>query len=296
MPQLLTSLTSRIPLLNRVKRIKYPLKRIFMTTLKPLEDVQSSVDARNLPIAKVGIRRVKWPLAWQAAHGVVHTVAEFEMSVYLPAEQKGTHMSRFVEALNAMTAAGAVWNIATAKAFVLDLTHRLDAKDAFFKATFDVFLPKAAPVTGTTALMDYKVTLHGSASQGVASVDLEVQVPVMSLCPCSKKISEYGAHNQRSHIHIRGTAGLTVLGVEDVVRWAEESASSALYPLLKRADEKYVTEYSYNNPKFVEDLVRDIALAAQRDGRLKGVSIEAENFESIHNHSAYAVIHVPKLA
>ncbi len=265
--------------------------------MSPLEDVQSSIDARNLPIAKVGIRRVKWPLAWQAAHGVIHSVAEFEMSVHLPAEQKGTHMSRFVEALNAMTAAGTVWNTDAAKAFVINLTQRLEAKDAFFKATFDVFLPRIAPVTGTAALMDYRVTLHGSATveggRSTANVDLEVQVPVMSLCPCSKKISEYGAHNQRSHIHIRGTTGAATIGVEDVVRWAEDSASSALYPLLKRADEKFVTEYSYNNPKFVEDLVRDIALAAQRDGRLNGVTIEAENFESIHNHSAYAVIHVP---
>ena len=265
-----------------------------MITHSPLEDVQSSIDARDLPIAKVGIRRVKWPLAWQAAHGVVHTVAEFEMAVHLPADQKGTHMSRFIEALNAMSAAGTVWNIHTAQTFVLDLSRRLEAQNAFFKARFDVFLPRKAPVTGTAALMDYPITLHGSAHNGVASVDLEVQVPVMSLCPCSKKISEYGAHNQRSHIHIRGTYTATNLGVEDVVRWAEESASSALYPLLKRADEKYVTEYSYNNPKFVEDLVRDIALAAQRDGRLSGVSIEAENFESIHNHSAYALIHVPQ--
>ncbi len=270
-----------------------------MTTTHPLEDVQSSHDARNLPIAKVGIRRVKWPLAWQTSQGAVHSVAEFEMAVHLPSEQKGTHMSRFIEALNAMSGAGTVWNLDVAQAFVLDLTQRLEAKEAFFKASFDVFLPRAAPVTGTRALMDYKVTLHGSASDGKASVDLEVRVPVMSLCPCSKKISDYGAHNQRSHIHIRGTtstAGTTAaarLGVEDVIGWAESSASSALYPLLKRADEKYVTEYSYNNPKFVEDLVRDIALAAQRDGRLQGVTIEAENFESIHNHSAYAVIHVP---
>jgi GTP cyclohydrolase IB len=264
-----------------------------MMSIPALEDVQSTVDARNLPIAKVGIRRVKWPLSWQAVHGIVHTVAEFEMTVYLPADQKGTHMSRFVEALNAMSAAGTVWNTDVAKAFVLDLTHRLEAKEAFFKVVFDVFLPKSAPVTGTAALMDYKVTLHGSAKNGQAALDLEVQVPVMSLCPCSKKISEYGAHNQRSHIHIRGNIGKAVLGVEDVVHWAEESASSALYPLLKRADEKFVTEYSYNNPKFVEDLVRDIAIAAQIDGRLSDVTIEAENFESIHNHSAYAVIHVP---
>jgi GTP cyclohydrolase IB len=259
----------------------------------PLEDVQASLDTRDLPIQRVGIRRVKWPLAWQAAHGVVHTVAEFEMTVFLPADQKGTHMSRFVEALNAMTAAGTVWDTATAKAFALDLTRRLEAAEAYFKVVFDVFLPKAAPVTGTSALMDYKVTLHGSAKNGVPSLDLEVQVPVMSLCPCSKKISDYGAHNQRSHIHIRGTTGARDLGVEDVVRWAEESASCALYPLLKRADEKFVTEYAYDNPRFVEDLVREIALAARRDGRLSSVSIEAENFESIHNHSAYAVIHVP---
>jgi GTP cyclohydrolase IB len=272
------------------------------TTPAPLEDVQSSVDGRQLPIAKVGIRRVKWPLSWQAAHGVVHSVAEFEMSVHLPAEQKGTHMSRFVEALNAMTAAGTVWNTEVAKAFATDLCRRLEANEAFFKIAFDVFLPRIAPVTGTAALMDYRVTLHGNAKlakgqdKPTASIDLEVQIPVMSLCPCSKKISEYGAHNQRSHIHIRGTTGAVALGVEDVVRWAEDSASSALYPLLKRADEKYVTEYSYNNPKFVEDLVRDIALAAQRDGRLQTVTIEAENFESIHNHSAYAVIHAPNAA
>ncbi len=264
-----------------------------MNSAPHLEDVQSSVDARKLPIQRVGIRRVKWPLVWQAAHGAVHSVAEFEMSVYLPAEQKGTHMSRFVEALNAMTHAGKPWTTDSASAFALDLTQRLEAKDAFFKAVFDVFLPRVAPVTGTPSLMDYRVTLHGQAKNGVASVDLEVQIPVMSLCPCSKKISDYGAHNQRSHIHIRGTVGAQAVGVEDVVRWAEESASSALYPLLKRADEKYVTEYSYNNPKFVEDLVRDIALAAQRDRRLSGVLIEAENFESIHNHSAYAVIEVP---
>jgi GTP cyclohydrolase IB len=258
-----------------------------------LADVQSHHDTRQLPIARVGIRRVKWPLAWQAAHGVVHAVAEFEMSVFLPANQKGTHMSRFVEALNAMSQANTVWTMAFAKAFVLDLTQRLEADEAFFTAKFDVFLPKKAPVTGAQALMDYAVKLHGSAKKGVASVDLEVQVPVMSLCPCSKKIADYGAHNQRSHIHIRGTTGVHELGVEDLVRWAEESASCALYPLLKRADEKYVTEYAYDNPRFVEDLVREIALAAGRDGRLKHVSIEAENFESIHNHSAYAVIDVP---
>ncbi len=259
-----------------------------------LDDVQSHQDTRQLPIARVGIRRVKWPLAWQAAHGVVHTVAEFEMSVFLPADQKGTHMSRFVEALNAMTQANTIWTIELAKTFVLDLTQRLEADEAFFTAKFDVFLPKKAPVTGAQALMDYAVQLHGSAKAGLANVDLEVQVPVMSLCPCSKKISDYGAHNQRSHIHIRGTTQANNVGVEDVVRWAEESASCALYPLLKRADEKYVTEYAYDNPRFVEDLVREIALAAKRDGRLSAVSIEAENFESIHNHSAYAVIHVPK--
>jgi GTP cyclohydrolase IB len=259
-----------------------------------LEDVQGSLDTRDLPIQKVGIRRVKWPLAWQALHGVVHTVAEFEMTVFLPAEQKGTHMSRFVEALNAMTAAGTVWSPAVARAFAADLSRRLEAHSAYFKVHFDVFLPKSAPVTGTSALMDYHVTLHGSHTPAGAALDLEVQVPVMSLCPCSKKISDYGAHNQRSHIHIRGTTQPTqIVGVEDLVVWAEGAASCALYPLLKRADEKYVTEYAYDNPRFVEDLVREIALAAQKDGRLRGVHIEAENFESIHNHSAYAVLVVP---
>jgi GTP cyclohydrolase IB len=263
---------------------------------KHLEDVQGAVDTRQLPIARVGIRRLKWPLMWQTVHGVVHTVAEFEMTVSLPSTQKGTHMSRFIEALNDMTAAGTVWNPLTAKSFLSNLLIRLEAQEAFFTVTFDVFLPKAAPVTKTTALMNYCVTLHGYAHHQAIDLDLEVRVPVMSLCPCSKKIADYGAHNQRSHIHIRGATHDTLthqLGIEDMIRWAEESASCALYPLLKRSDEKYVTEYAYNNPRFVEDLVREIALAAQRDGRLSEVRIEAENFESIHNHSAYAMIYVP---
>ncbi len=261
---------------------------------KHLEDVQGAIDTRQLPIARVGIRRLKWPLMWQAAHGIVHTVAEFEMTVSLPSTQKGTHMSRFIEALNDMTAAGTVWSCLTAKAFLSNLLIRLEAKEAFFTVKFDVFLPKAAPITKTVALMDYWVTLHGHAHKQAIDLDLEVRVPVMSLCPCSKKIADYGAHNQRSHIHIRGTTHDThQLGIEDMIRWAEESASCALYPLLKRADEKYVTEYAYDNPRFVEDLVREIALAAQRDGRLSRVRIEAENFESIHNHSAYAMIYVP---
>lgn len=263
---------------------------------KPLADVQATIDTRQLPIKRVGIRRLKWPIMWQAVHGVVHTVAEFEMTVSLSATQKGTHMSRFIEALNEMTAAAMVWNILNAKTFVLNLLNRLESEHAFFVIQFDIFLPKTAPISQTTALMNYSVTLRGQAHNQAADLDIEVCVPVTSLCPCSKKIADFGAHNQRSHIHICGTIQdkfNPLITLEEMINWAEESASSALYPLLKRADEKYVTEYAYNNPRFVEDLVREIALIAQKDGRLTNICIEAENFESIHNHSAYALIEVP---
>ena len=259
------------------------------TPTDTLSDVQASADARQLPIQRVGIKRVKWPLAWAAQHGVVHSVAEFEMSVYLPAEQKGTHMSRFVAALNETTAVGAApWSVAQARVFVADLLERLHTPEAYFKAQFTLFLPRSAPVSGITSLMDYQVTLHGEAKAGQpATIRLEIQAPVTSLCPCSKEIADYGAHNQRSHITITATAS-DDLSPEAMIAWAENSASAQLYPLLKRADEKYVTERAYDNPKFVEDLIRDVAIAAKADARAQGVVIEAENFESIHNHSAYA--------
>ena len=258
-----------------------------------LLDVQGSLDARNLPIQRVGIKRVKWPLAWAAAHGVVHSVAEFEMTVHLAAEQKGTHMSRFVAALNDTTAVGATaWSVAQSRLFVADLLTRLNTTEAYFKAQFTLFLPRSAPVTGITSLMDYQITLHGEAKQGLsASIRLEIQAPVTSLCPCSKEISDYGAHNQRSHINISATA-TDDLSPEAMIALAENAASAQLYPLLKRADEKYVTERAYDNPKFVEDLIRDIAIAAKADSRATGEVIEAENFESIHNHSAYAKLWV----
>ena len=262
-------------------------------TLDALTDVQGSSDARQLPIQRVGIKRVKWPLAWAAEHGVAHSVAEFEMTVHLPADQKGTHMSRFVAALNETTAVNTTpWSIAKARAFVNDLLTRLNTGEANFKAQFTLFLPRSAPVTGITSLMDYQVTLSGEAKAGVpAVIRLEIQAPVTSLCPCSKEIADYGAHNQRSHINISAVAS-DDLSPESMIAWAEQSASAQLYPLLKRADEKYVTERAYDNPKFVEDLIRDVAIAAKADPRAKDVVIEVENFESIHNHSAYAKLWV----
>ena len=280
-----------------------------------LEDVQGRADTRALPIQRVGVKRVKWPLAWAAEHGIVHSVAEFEMTVSLSAAQKGTHMSRFVAALNdatdANTAFGAApWSIAKARAFVADLQTRLEADAAYFTCQFPLFLPRTAPVSGITSLMDYQLIISGSAQLQNGKVNteirLEIQAPVTSLCPCSKEISAYGAHNQRSHINIAATIAASVadiaataaasiadtkkdtLTAETMIGWAESSASAQLYPLLKRADEKFVTEQAYDNPRFVEDLIREIALKAAADPRAKNISVEAENFESIHNHSAYA--------
>jgi len=254
--------------------------------VRPIADVQSSADDRRLPIQQVGVRGVRYPVIVQTEHGTQPSVAEFTMTVALSAEQKGTHMSRFIALLDESRTPLSAASLAQILRVML---VKLEAEDGRIEVSLPYFVEKAAPVSGVKSLLDYQVTFSAEIVSGAATRALKVVVPVTSLCPCSKEISDYGAHNQRSHV----TIGVTLaadLSVEDLVRIAEESASSELYGLLKRVDEKYVTEAAYDNPKFVEDLVRDVVRGLQHDARIATFDVEVENFESIHNHSAYARI------
>ena len=262
----------------------------------PLPDIQASTDTRKLAIGRVGIRNVRHPLRLRSADGTESmTVAVADMYVGLPAEQKGTHMSRFIEMHELHGRDLSDDGFATLFDRMLE---RLEAPTGYLEMRFPYFLQKTAPVSGVKSLMDYDVTLRREKTNAAGSTDywLQVLVPVTSLCPCSKEISAYGAHNQRSHVTIRVLmqAGSAPLTIGALVAIAERAASCELYGLLKRTDEKYVTERAYDNPKFVEDLVRDIALDLQDDTRVAAYSVESENFESIHNHSAYAQIKVDK--
>jgi GTP cyclohydrolase I len=258
-----------------------------------MPDVQSTVDVRALPIEQVGIRGVRHPLTIRSKTGNFPTVGQFEMDVALPAHVKGTHMSRFMALLQKQEEA--VDSTSVVK-MVRNMLPLLDAKEGHVQFTYTHFVKKAAPVSGVESLMDYEVTWMATAKQnatGTLEVELglRAQVPVMSLCPCSKEISEFGAHNQRSHVTMEVVLDTqTKMTVEDLVDIAESEASSELWGLLKRPDEKWVTERSYSNPKFVEDLVRDVAGRLKADERIHSFMVEAENFESIHNHSAFARI------
>ena len=257
-----------------------------------IEDVQSSQDSRQLPINKVGIKAIRHPIrVLDQGDGVQHTIATFNMYVGLPHNFKGTHMSRFVEILNAHNREISVESF---ESMLREMVMRLEAETGHVEMSFPYFIAKAAPVSGVSSLMDYEVTFTGEVLEGgIYLQSMKVVVPVTSLCPCSKKISERGAHNQRSHVTITATTN-TFVWIEEIVKIAESQASCELYGLLKRPDEKYVTERAYDNPKFVEDLVRDVAGALNADPRIDAYVVESENFESIHNHSAYALIEFNK--
>jgi GTP cyclohydrolase I len=207
------------------------------------------------------------------------------MYVNLPHNFKGTHMSRFVEILHGEREI----SVESFRAMLEKMTHRLEADAGHIEMSFPFFVMKKAPVSGVESLMDYKASLIGEQKNGKAETWIRVVVPVTSLCPCSKKISEYGAHNQRSHVTIKAKLRKH-LWIEELIDIAEQEASCELYGILKRPDEKYVTERAYDNPKFVEDLVRDVARRLNDEERVGAYVVEAENFESIHNHSAYALI------
>jgi len=252
-----------------------------------IADVQSSPDLRHLPIDKVGIKDIRHPvLVKDRSQGVQHTIANFNMYVELPHNFKGTHMSRFVEILNAHDLEISVESF---KDMLAEMATRLEASTGHIEMSFPYFINKAAPVSGVKSLMDYQVSFLGKIEDNQFCTTIKVVVPVTSLCPCSKKISERGAHNQRSHVTVTVKTNAFVW-VEDLIDIVEKEASCELYGLLKRPDEKYVTERAYDNPKFVEDMVRDVAARLNADTRIDSYTVESENFESIHNHSAYAMI------
>jgi GTP cyclohydrolase I len=253
----------------------------------PIPDVQATPDVRRLAIDRVGIKAIRHPVkVAERAGGVQHTIAHFNMYVGLPHQFKGTHMSRFVEILNAHEREVSP---DTFRVMLREMVRKLEAESGHIEMTFPYFVNKAAPVSGVKSLMDYEVTFIGDIVEGKEIFTLKVLVPVTSLCPCSKKISERGAHNQRSHVTIAARINAFVW-IEELIDRVESQASSELWGLLKRPDEKYVTEHAYDNPKFVEDMVRDIAAGLNGDARIEGYVVESENFESIHNHSAYAMI------
>jgi GTP cyclohydrolase I len=259
-----------------------------------IPDVQSSADSRHLPIDKVGIKSIRHPVkVLDKSGGVQHTIATFNMYVGLPHNFKGTHMSRFVEILNAHEREISVENFET---MLREMVQRLEAESGHLEMSFPYFINKEAPVSRVKSLLDYEVGFIGEIFDGGRfRQTTRVVVPATSLCPCSKKISERGAHNQRSHITITATTN-SFVWIEELVQMAEGQASCELYGLLKRPDEKLVTERAYDNPKFVEDIVRDVAGALNADPRIDAYVVESENFESIHNHSAYALIEKTKRA
>jgi GTP cyclohydrolase I len=251
-----------------------------------LPDVQSTADGRNIAISRVGIKGLRYPLLVAADGGAASTVASIDMYVALPGEHKGTHMSRFIEVLQEPREP---IGLASLRALLTRMLAHLGAAEGSIEIRFPFFINKAAPVSGVQSLMDYEVTLSAALQAGAFDLRQKVVVPVTSLCPCSKEVADYGAHNQRSHVTIDLELGAP-MSIEAQVRIAEDAASSELWSVLKRSDEKFVTERAYDNPKFVEDTVRDIALVLQRDARVLAFRVSSENFEAIHNHSAYALI------
>ncbi len=259
----------------------------------PIADVQSTPDTRRLAIDRVGIKSIRHPAKIKERDGgVQHTVAHFNMYVGLPHHFKGTHMSRFVEILNAHERE---ISPDTFRLMLREMVKKLEAETGHIEMSFPYFVNKKAPVSGVASMMDYEVTFIGEIVDGKEVFTLKVLVPVTSLCPCSKKISERGAHNQRSHVTVTASTN-DFVWIEEIVDLVEKQASSELYGLLKRPDEKYVTERAYDNPKFVEDMVRDVAAVLNLDERIEAYVVESENFESIHNHSAYALIEKSKRA
>ncbi len=251
-------------------------------------DIQNQRDHRNIPIDKVGIKNLRYPVTvLDRKNGFQHTVASINMYVDLPGKYKGTHMSRFVEMLHLFRPEVSLEKISQ---LLEEMKTHLDAASAHVEITFPYFIKKKAPVSNCPGLMDYTCKLVGfSDPDGNTDLILEVIVPVSSVCPCSKEISEAGAHNQRGEVKLR-TRFKKFIWIEDMIELVESCASCEVFSVLKRVDEKCVTEKGYENPKFVEDIVRDIAERIKRDDNITWFSVSAENFESIHNHSAYALI------
>jgi GTP cyclohydrolase IB len=257
-----------------------------MSAPHTLPDIQKTADERNIAIDKVGVRGVKFPIAvLDRANERQHTIGNFTLTVDLPAEFKGTHMSRFLEVLNDC---GREVSVQSLPKMLHHMTERLNAQRAHIEVTFPFFMVKKAPVTGKEGMMEFLCGFNAEGN-GTFDIELTVKVPVTTLCPCSKEISSYGAHNQRGWVTVKARASDHVW-LEELIEAIEASASCALYPVLKRPDEKWVTEKAYENPRFVEDMVREVALRLDADERVRSYSVEVENEESIHAHNAYAFL------
>ncbi len=259
-----------------------------------MEDVQNRQDDRSIPIDQVGVSELLYPISvLDRESGRQNTVARLTMSVNLPESFKGTHMSRFMEVLNRYR--GEV-TMRTLPGLLAALKESLVARSARIEVVFPYFLERRAPVTGAAALMDYECTFIGEANGGREDFVLGVKVPVTSLCPCSKTISDYGAHNQRGYLTVfvrscRGSSGdWQMVWIEELIAVAENAGSAPVYPVLKRPDERFVTMQAYDNPVFVEDMVRAVAVRLRDDSRIAWFRVHAENQESIHNHSAFATV------
>jgi GTP cyclohydrolase I len=251
-----------------------------------LVDIQNTADQRNIPIDKVGVRNVKYPIiVLDCANETQHTIGTFSLTVDLPHHFKGTHMSRFIEVLSEHSDMISVHAIPE---ILKGLKARLHAETAHLEVFFPFFVKKAAPVTKKTSMMEYECGFVASSNH-VDDFEMVLRVPVTTLCPCSKEISAYGAHNQRGLVSVRIRFN-EHLWLEEVIDMIESRASCSLFPLLKRPDEKWVTEHAYDNPRFVEDMVREVALAFDADSRITSYEIEVENYESIHAHNAYACL------
>ena len=253
----------------------------------PIADVQGILDTRRIAINRAGIKAIRHPVTIvDKDDDIQHTIAVFNMYVNLPHNLKGVHMSRFVEVLNSHEREISVESF---ESILRTMVKKLETESGDIEMTFPYFVNKTAPVSRVKSLLDYEVTFIGEIKKGSYKFTMKVVVPVTSLCPCSKQISAYGAHNQRSHVSISIRTN-SFVWIEELIKMAEDQASCELYGLLKRSDEKYVTEKAYDNPKFVEDVVRDVAAVLNLDTRIDAYVVESENFESIHNHSAYALI------
>ena len=251
-----------------------------------IPDIQSMPDSRNIPIDKVGVKGLRYPISVKDREkGLQHTVGVFDLFVNLPHDFKGTHMSRFIEVLNEFR--GHV-SMDKFQSILEKIKAKLDAESAHMNVEFPYFIEKSAPMTNTPGLMSYTCFMRGSLADRFDLI-VGVEVPVNTVCPCSKEISEYGAHNQRGLVRIQ-LRFRKFFWIEEIIQIVESSVSSEIFSLLKRADEKFVTEQAYDNPMFVEDVVRSVLSRLRETKNFTWYRIEAENFESIHSHNAYASI------
>lgn len=252
--------------------------------MKDKVDIQSMEDKRNITIDKVGVKNVQYPIIVEdKINKIQNTVANLDMFVELPHDHRGTHMSRFLEVLNHFQKENFIDKL---QEFLQELKDALNADASYLKLSFPYFIKKTAPVSRTESFLNYQCIFEASLKDDF-NLKIGVEVPITTLCPCSKEISDFGAHSQRSNVTVKLIYN-EFIWLEEIIDIVESAASSEVYSLLKRVDEKYVTEKAYQNPTFVEDIVREITLKLQQDKRIDWFYVESENMESIHNHNAFA--------